>query len=279
MVLGRLRQLLRDPSAMTGAGLLLIMVALALMAPVLGGDPYRVDPANRLLPPSAQYWLGTDETGRDLWTVLLFGARTTLGIAGVCTLIAVATGYAIGILCSYFRPVDAVMMRVIDGMMSFPNIILVMSLVGVLGAGIGPVIFGLTVVLVPAIARVVRSAALAAKGMPMVESARAMGARDSWIVTRYMAPEAVSVAIVQATMAFSITVLSIAALSFLGVGLPADVPSWGGSLSAAQQYIAVAWWIGVFPGVAILLTVLGLVLLGDGFRDVLDPRARTRRAS
>lgn len=275
----QLRRLARDPSAMVGLALLTIMCSVALLAPWIAGDPNWIESSDRLQPPSGQYLLGTDERGRDLWARLVYGARTTIGIAGLCTLLAVLIGYAIGILCGYFRWVDAVVMRVIDGMMSFPNIILVMSLVGVLGAGVGPVIFGLTVVLVPAIARVVRSAALAVKNMPMVESAKALGARDRWILTKYVAPEAGTVVIVQATMAFAITVLSIAALSFLGIGLDPETPSWGGSLSAAQQYFSVAWWIAVFPGLAILITVLGLVLFGDGLRDILDPRGRTRRVS
>ena len=274
MQLTRLRKLATMPSPMIGAGILAIIILLALLAPFLGGDPHLVDPANRLKPPSPEFALGTDESGRDLWTVLLFGAQTTLGIAGLCTLLAVAAGYVIGILCGYYRRFDAIAMRIIDGMMSFPNIILVMSLVGVLGAGVGPVIFGLTIVLVPAVARVVRGAALSAIGMPMVESVRSLGAKDGWILTRYVAPEAVSVLIVQTTLAFSQTVLSIAALSFLGIGLPPDIPSWGASLSAAQQYIYIGWWIAVFPGLAILLTVLGLVLIGDGLRDVFDPRAK-----
>ncbi|MDE8667722.1 ABC transporter permease [Pseudarthrobacter sp. H3Y2-7] len=268
------KALLKNPSAMVGAGIITVVVLLALLAPLLGGDPNFVDPVNRLKSPRAGFPLGTDDLGRDMWTILLYGAQTALGIAGLCTVLAVVIGYVIGILCGYFPKLDAIVMRVIDGMMSFPNIILVMSLVGVLGRGLGPVIFGLTVVLIPPIARVVRSAALSVKSTAMVESARAIGAKDSWILTRYVAPEAVSVLIVQATMGFAATVLSIAALSFLGIGLPPDVPSWGASLSAAQKYIAVAWWIGVFPGVAILVTVLGLILLGDGLRDAMDPRAR-----
>lgn len=269
-----LKALLKNPSAMIGAGIITVVVLLALLAPLLGGDPNFVDPVNRLKSPRAEFPLGTDDLGRDMWTILLYGAQTALGIAGLCTVLAVVIGYVIGILCGYFPKLDAIVMRVIDGMMSFPNIILVMSLVGVLGRGLGPVVFGLTVVLIPPIARVVRSAALSVKSTAMVESARAIGAKDSWILTRYVAAEAVSVLIVQATMGFAATVLSIAALSFLGIGLPPDVPSWGASLSAAQKYIAVAWWIGVFPGVAILVTVLGLILFGDGLRDAMDPRAR-----
>lgn len=268
------KALLKDPSAMTGAGIIGIVVLLAIFAPVLGGDPNFVDPVNRLKAPQSAFPLGTDDLGRDMWTILLYGAQTALGIAGICSVLALAAGYLIGIICGYFPRVDSVAMRIIDGMMSFPNIILVMSLAGVLGRGMGPVVFGLTVVLIPPIARVVRSAALSVKSTAMVESARAIGAKDSWILSRYVAPEAVSVLIVQATMGFAATVLSIAALSFLGIGLPPDVPSWGASLSAAQKYISVAWWIGVFPGVAILITVLGLILLGDGLRDAMDPRSR-----
>ncbi|GAA1440489.1 ABC transporter permease [Nocardiopsis tropica] len=269
-----LKSLLRDPSAVTGAAVVAVIALLAVFAPLLGGDPDLLRPSERLQAPHAGAPLGTDEQGRDMWTVLLYGARTSLGIATACTAIAVAVGFLVGVACGYFRWVDAVVMRVVDGLMSFPNIILVMSLVGVLGRGVGPVLFGLTVVLVPPIARVVRAAALGARSAPMVESARSLGARDSWLLFRYVAPESVSVLIVQATMGFAATVLSIAALSFLGIGLPPDVPSWGASLSAAQQYAAVAWWIGVFPGAAILLTVLGLILLGDGLRDAMDPRAR-----
>ncbi|NDL55807.1 ABC transporter permease subunit [Phytoactinopolyspora sp. XMNu-373] len=263
---------------MAGVLIISVVIALGLLAPLLGGDPARVDPANRLRPPSSEFLLGTDEMGRDLWTILLYGARTSIGIAGVCTLLAIILGYLAGVLSGYFPAVDAVVMRIMDGLMSFPNIILVMALIGVIGNGIGAVVFGLTVVLVPPMARVVRSATLAARELPMVESAVSLGARTRWILTKYVAPEAISVVIVQATMAFSMTVLSIAALSFLGIGLPPDVPSWGASLSSAQQYFNVAWWIGIFPGAAILVTVLGLILLGDGLRDVFDPRSSTVKA-
>lgn len=259
---------------MVGVVMLLAIIALALLAPVLGNDPKVLDPTSRLQAPGGEFPLGTDTDGRDLWTMLLYGAQTSLLIAGACTVLAVIIGFLIGITAGYFRTFDAIMMRVIDGMMAFPNIILVLSLVGVLGRGIVPVIIGLTIVLIPPIARVVRSAALGVKSSAMVESARSIGAKDGWILSRYVAPESTSVLIVQTTMGFAQTVLSIAALSFLGVGLPPDVPSWGTTLSAAQQYMQMAWWMAVFPGVAILVTVLALILIGDGLRDAMDPRAR-----
>lgn len=273
MLRQRFQDLVRDRTAMAGAALLGLMIALALLAPLLGGDPYRVDPTITLRPPSASHWFGTDEKGRDLWTMVVHGARTSLAIGAVTTALAVVTGYLLGVACGYFRWVDAVVMRVVDGLMSFPSIVLVISLVGVLGDGVATMITGLTVVLIPMVTRVVRGAALAVKAMPMVESTTSLGSRTSWVLLRYVAPEALSVTIVQAALAFSVTVLSVAALSFLGIGLPPDVPSWGTSLSAAQQYFYSAWWIGVFPGLAIVATVLGLVLLGDGLRDVFDPRS------
>lgn len=273
MLRQRFSALLSDRTAMAGAALLGLMITLAVLAPLLGGDPHLVDPTSTLRPPSMSHWFGTDEKGRDLWTMVVHGARTSLAIGAVATALAVVTGYLLGVLCGYFRWVDAVVMRVVDGLMSFPSIVLVISLVGVLGDGVATMITGLTVVLIPMVTRVVRGAALAVKAMPMVESTTSLGSRTSWVLLRYVAPEALSVTIVQATLAFSVTVLSVAALSFLGIGLPPDVPSWGTSLSAAQQYFYSAWWIGVFPGLAIVLTVLGLVLLGDGLRDVFDPRS------
>lgn len=270
----QLRSFLRDPAAMVGVALVALMVAIALAAPIISGDPHLLDPRMRLQAPSAEHPLGTDDMGRDLWTMIAYGAQSSLAIAGACIVLAIVIGFVIGVTAGYFKTFDAIMMRIIDGMMAFPNIILVLSLVGVLGRGIGPLVFGLTIVLIPPIARVVRSAALGVKTSASVESARAIGASDGWILSRYVAPESASVLIVQATMGFAQTVLSIAALSFLGIGLPPDVPSWGATLSAAQQYIQVAWWIAVFPGIAILLTVLGLILVGDGLRDAMDPRAR-----
>lgn len=271
----QLLEIRHNKSAMVGLVLVAVMVLLALLAPILGQDVDRLNSGSRLLAPGTEgYPLGTDNYGRDLWTVILYGAQTSLGIAALCTLFGVIFGFAIGITCGYFRWVDAVLMRVMDGLMAFPNIIIVLSLVGVMGNGYGPVIFGLTIVLVPPIARVVRSSALKVKEMPMVESARSIGATDPWILRKYVAPESLSVLIVQTTQAFASTILSIAALSFLGIGLSPEDPNWGASLSAGQDYIRVAWWLGVFPGIAILISVLGLILLGDGIRDTLDPHAR-----
>lgn len=273
--MSNLLEIRHNKSAMVGLVLVVIMVLLALLAPVLGEDVDRLDPGSRLLAPGVDaHPLGTDHYGRDLWTVILYGAQTSLGIAAVCTIIAIVIGFLVGIICGYWSWADAILMRVMDGLMAFPNIIIVLSLVGVMGSGLGPVIFGLTVVLIPPISRVVRSSALKVKDMAMVESARSIGATDGWLLRKYVAPESVSVLIVQATQGFAATILSIAALSFLGIGLDPDDPNWGAALSAGQDYIRTAWWLGIFPGIAILVSVLGLILLGDGIRDTLDPHAR-----
>lgn len=276
-LLPALRRLLSLPSAAIGLGLLAIILGLIVFAPLISGDPQIIDPANRLEAPTSGHPLGTDDQGRDLWTILLYGGQTAFSISAVCTALALVAGFIIGICCGYFSSFDLVMSRVIDGLMAFPNIILVMSFVGVLGSGVTPVVVGLTIVLIPPIARVVRAAALKMRSLPMVESARTIGAGHLWILRKYVAPESTSVVVVQATMGFVQTILSIAALSFLGIGLPPEVPSWGTTLSVAQQYIGVAWWLAVFPGVAILISVLALILIGDGLRDLLDPQTARRR--
>lgn len=255
-------------------GFALVMVAiLSLAAPWLTEDPNAVDPRSRLMAPSAAHLFGTDNLGRDVFAQTMWGGRMALLISAVSTAIALLVGYTTGVVCGYFRGVDAVVMRVMDGLMSFPSVILMISLVGVLGNGVVPLVIGMSITLVPGIARLVRGAALSAKELTMVESARAVGARRSHILLRYIAPEGISTAIVQTTTALSGGILTIAALAFIGIGLDPSIPTWGGALSAAQQYFSPAWWMAVFPGVAIFVSVLGLVLVGDALRDVLDPRS------
>ncbi|MCR6492215.1 ABC transporter permease [Cellulomonas sp. P24] len=197
-------------------------------------------------------------------------------IAVTSTLLAVTVGFIIGVLAGYFRTFDGVVMRVMDGLMSFPTVVLMISLVGVMGNGPTPLVVGMAITMVPATARLVRGTSLAAKQQTSVESARAIGTRVPRILLRYIAPEGVSVVIVQVTMSLATGILVIAALSFIGIGLDPSTPTWGGALSAAQQYFKPAWWMAVFPGLAIFVTVLGLVLLGDALRDVLDPRSPSR---
>ncbi|WP_223627085.1 ABC transporter permease [Microbacterium sp. EST19A] len=267
------RALLREPNTLVGAGLLLLIIVISVAAPLINTDPNVVEPLNRLQSPSAEHLFGTDNLGRDVFGLTVWGGRAALLITVVSTAIAVLVGYVIGVLAGYYRGFDSVIMRIMDGLMSFPTVVLMISLVGVLGNGVAPLIVGMSIALVPATARLVRGAALSAKELTSVESARAIGARTPRILLRYIAPEGVSVIIVQSTMALATGILVIASLSFIGIGLDPSIPTWGGQLSSAQQYFNPAWWMAVFPGLAIFLTVLGLVLLGDALRDALDPRS------
>lgn len=272
MLARSLRRLAVHKSGLLGAGLVIAVVLPSLLAPLIEPDPYTVYPMQRLLPPSAEYLLGTDNQGRDVLGQVVWGGQAALLIAAISSLLAVTIGFVVGILCGYYRIVDAIVMRIVDGLLSFPSIILIISLVGVLGGGIPTLIIGLAITAVPPIVRIVRGQALSAKELTMVESARALGATDGIILRRYIAPEALSVAILQASVVLSNAVLAVSALSFLGIGLDPAIPSWGGMLSVAQQYFNPAWWMAIFPGIAITMTVLGLFLFGDAMRDVFDPR-------
>jgi peptide/nickel transport system permease protein len=276
MITRLLRRFLRHKGGVIGAILLLVMIAASIAAPLLTPSPDTLDPLNRLQGPSGSHVFGTDHLGRDVLAQTLWGGRSTLLIAAVSAALGITLGYLIGTCAGYFQHVDGPIMRVMDGLMTFPSIVLMICLVGVLGNGLGPLILGLTIGMIPAVARVVRSRALSARELPMVESARAIGARSPYILVRYIAPEARSVVLVQTVMQLASGIGAIAALSFLGIGLDPDKPSWGFALSMAQQYFD-AWWMAVFPGLAILLTVLGCILVGDALRDVTDPTSELEK--
>lgn len=267
-----LRRLRYEPGAIAGAVILMLVVILSAIAPLVTQNPQSTDPLSRLAAPNGAHLLGTDNLGRDVLAQTMWGGRVALIISATSAAVAIILGYVIGVLAGYFRVFDSIVMRVMDGLMSFPSIILTISLIGVLGNGMIPLIIGLSVTMIPVVARIVRGTALAAKEFTMVESARAIGAKTPRILLRYIAPEGISVVIVQATMLLASGILAIAALSFLGIGLDPSTPSWGSALSSAQQYFNPAWWMAVFPGFAILITIFGFILLGDALRDVLDPR-------
>lgn len=263
-------RLIADPSAVVSALLLLIVCGSAILAPWIAGSPTYVDPAIRFQPPSLTHLFGTDQIGRDIFAVVVHGGRASLGISALVTLLSIVIGSVLGVLSGYYRRADMVLMRIVDGFMAFPMLILLIALFGVLGPGISTLVIGLTIVLIPPAARVVRSVALVAKESPMVEAARCLGAEDSWILAKYIVPSTMSVAIVQSTLSFALAVLSIAALTFLGIGLDPNTPSWGYTLAQAQQYFAYAWWTAAFAGMAIVIAVGSVMALGDALRDALD---------
>jgi peptide/nickel transport system permease protein len=270
-----LRKLFRRRSVLLGAALVTGMLLLALLAPLLTSrGPGEIAPEVRLQAPSARHWLGTDDFGRDVYTRVLYGARLSF-VVGVSVMAVVLTaGVALGLAAGYWRAVDMVAMRVLDGLMAFPGIVLAIALMGALGPGTFTVVVALSIVYTPRVARVVRSVVLVVREAPYVESAVALGARDSLILWRHVLPNSLSIIVVQGSFIFSYAVLGEAALSFLGVGIPPVVATWGNMLSEGRVYMTQAPWLTLFPGLATMVTVLGLNLVGDGLRDLLDPRLR-----
>ncbi|WP_314097043.1 ABC transporter permease [Microbacterium foliorum] len=271
-----LHRLLRRPAAVCALVILLVMTGAALLAPVITGDPNAFVAVARLRPPSFSQIFGTDNLGRDVYSRTVFGAQASLTAGIVTALITTAIGVVLGILAGMFRWFDAIVMRIVDGVMSFPIIVLALSMTAILGPGLGTVILAMVIVFVPGMTRVVRSTALVASGLPMVDAARAVGASGARIFWKYVLPQCSTPILVQAAITFTTAVLVESALSFIGAGLPPDVPSWGASLSEARNYLTTAPWMWGFPGLALILTVLSMNILIDNVRDIMDPRAGGR---
>jgi peptide/nickel transport system permease protein len=270
-----LRKLFRRRIVLMAAVLLALVAMVALFAgPLSGLDPNETAVSQRLAWPSIAHWLGTDELGRDLFARIAFGGRTSLAIAALTALGAIAAGTSIGLIAGFFRHLDAPLMRVVDAMMSFPDILLAIALVGILGSSMLNVVFALVLVYTPRVARVVRASTLVVRELAFVEAARAVGVPTPRILWRHILPNLVSPITVQGTFIFAYAILAEAALSFLGVGVPPEIPTWGTMVAGSQQYAHQALWIVLFPGLAIIVTALSLQLLGDGIRDLLDPRLR-----
>lgn len=270
------RRLLRRPVAVIAIVILLAMAGAALLAPVIAGDPNAFAAADRLQPPSAEHIFGTDNLGRDVYSRTVYGAQSSLTVGLVTAAITMVIGVLLGILAGMFRWFDAIAMRVVDGIMAFPIIVLALSMTAILGPGLGTVILAMVIVFVPGMTRVVRSTALVASELPMVDAARAIGAGSIRIFWRYVLPQCTTPVLVQTAITFTTAVLVESALSFIGAGLPPNVASWGGSLSEARGYLTTAPWMWGFPGLALILTVLAMNIVIDSVRDILDPRAGGR---
>ena len=267
----------RKPLGAFGAIIMIILVVVAVLAPVIAtDDPRLTNASQRFSPPGGETWLGGDQIGRDVFSRLVYGTRISLvvGLLSVC--FGVTIGAFIGIVSGYFGGItDLAIQRVMDAMMSFPALILALAIMAILGASVTNVVIALSAVFIPGAARTIRSQALSIKEVDYVLAARAVGAGDWRIIMRHMAPNCAATFIVLASISLGWAIVVEASLSFLGVGIPPDVPSWGGMLNGvAQNSLDVAPWLGVFPGLAIAITVFAVNLLGDALRDVLDPRLR-----
>jgi peptide/nickel transport system permease protein len=270
--------LLRRRIALVGAILVVINVLIAIFAPAIGRwEPQLLDVKARLSPPDPRHWMGTDDVGRDVWSRVVYGTRLSMLVGGVVMLFSFVGGVVFGLLGGYYRPLDNVLMRIMDGFMAFPPIILAIALMASLGPSVVNVIVALGVVYVPRVARIVRGSVLVIRETPYVEAARALGVPDLTVLRRHVLPNCLSPVIVQGTFIFAAAVLGEAALSFLGVGVPPQIPSWGNVLAEGRLYLQQAPWLTLFPGAAIMACILGLNLFGDGLRDMLDPKMQRIR--
>lgn len=263
-----------------GAAIILFMVILAVGAEVIAThDPYTIDATAIRESPNAEHFFGTDELGRDLYSRIVHGARISLWVGFLAILIAIGVGAPVGMAAAYFGGwVDQVSQRIVDALFAFPTIVLGLALVSVMGPGVTQVIIAVGIVNIPRVTRVVRSSALGVKGLPYVEAARSCGSTDTRIVFRHILPNILAPIMIMATAGFATAILAEASLSFLGAGTPPPTPSWGTMLSgAAQEFIRVAPWMAIFPGIAISLAVFAFNLFGDALRDVFDPRLRGSR--
>jgi peptide/nickel transport system permease protein len=266
----------RNPTIFIGSALLSALVILAIIAPWITGDPLKIAPINRLRPPSERWWFGTDQFGRDVFTRTIHGTRVSL-IAGITiALISSAIGLALGLLCGYYRRVDAVVMRIMDGIMAIPSILLAIALITLTRPGLGIVIVAIVIPEVPRIVRVVRGVVLTIRAQPYIESAIAGGTRATKLLFRHILPNTLAPLIVQATYVCASAMLIEASLSFLGAGVPPETPSWGNIIAQGRTFFQIAPWTILIPGVFLATTVLAVNLLGDGLRDRLDPRLARR---
>ena len=275
-----LRLLRRRRIALLGAILVVLNVLVAILAPVIGRwEPQRLDVQARLAPPTPAHWMGTDDVGRDVWSRVVHGTRLSMVVGGAVVLLSFVGGIAFGLLGGYYRPLDNVLMRIMDGFMAFPGIILAIALMASLGPSVVNVILALGIVYVPRVARIVRGSVLVIRETPYVEAALALGVSDPVVLARHVLPNCLSPVIVQGTFIFAAAVLGEAALSFLGVGVPPQIPSWGNVMAEGRLYLQQAPWLTLFPGAAIMACILGLNLFGDGLRDLLDPKMQGVRGA
>ena len=273
-----IRRLSRNPLAVAGGAVILLFFVLALFPSVFSShDPNRIDILKILTPPSESHPLGTDDLGRDVLARMVFGARISLSVGFVAESIAIGIGLLIGLLAGYYGGrVDSVLMRFVDIMLCFPTFFLILAVIAFIGPSIWNIMFIIGVTGWMGVARLVRAETLSLKERDFVAAARAQGAGDARIIFRHVLPNTLAPILVAATLGVAGAILTESALSFLGIGVQPPTPSWGNILTAGKDNIEYAWWLSLFPGLAILVTVLGYNLLGEGIRDAADPRLKGR---
>lgn len=267
----------RQPLVFIGGSLLALLITLALAAPLYAGDPLNMDPFKRLQPSSAEMWFGSDNLGRDVFARTVFGARISLMVGLMSAASAVLSGLLVGLIAGYSRGVDSIVMRVMDGLMAIPTILLAIALISLTGPGVGILIIAITITQTPTTARLVRSVVLSVRERPYVEAALCGGARLPKVLRRHILPSTIPPLMVQGANLCAGAILTEAGLSFLGAGVPTEIPSWGNMISSSSLYLAIAPLTVFAPGICLVITVLAVNLLGDGLRDLFDPRSKGRR--
>jgi len=268
------RRMFANKMVVVGGIVIFIITLIALLAPYITQfTPYEMEAKNRLKAPNATHWFGTDNFGRDIFSRVVYGARVSLLVGLAVAVITAVIGMFLGLYSAYYRTLDHIVMRIADGLMAFPSILLAIAIMAAMGPKPINVVIALVIVESPIVARIVRSAALVIKEQTYIEATKAQGASSWRIIWLHIAPNIMSPLIVQITYVFSVTMIIEAALSFLGAGIPAPEPSWGNILYDGKGVIHSAWWMTVFPGMFLLGAVLSLNLLGDGIRDLLDPHS------
>jgi peptide/nickel transport system permease protein len=266
----------RNPTLVIGLVILGLMLLAALAAPWIAGDPYSMKPVQRFQPPSDTFRFGTDNLGRDVYARTIYGARVSLAVGLSVAVIAVSIGLTIGVLAGFIRPVEVLVMRLMDGLMAIPAILLAIALISLFRGSVSVVIIAIVIPEVPRVARLVRSVVLTTRELPYVEAAIASGTRVRRILWRHILPSTFPPLIVQATYICASAILIEAGLSFLGAGTPPEIPTWGNMIASSRVYLARAPWTVFCPGLALALVVLSVNLVGDGLRDRLDPRVARR---
>ncbi|MEK4976012.1 nickel transporter permease [Bacillus sp. FSL K6-6540] len=269
-------RLKKNKAALFGGYFLLLMILIAIFGPLLTQyDPTKVDYSTKLLKPSADHWFGTDHNGRDIFTRIIHGMRLTLSVGFISVIIGAAFGVVLGIISGYYGGKwDALIMRVTDVMLAFPGILLALAVVSVLGKNLFNVIIAVSIFSIPTFARVVRGSTLAVRKLEYIDAMRSLGASDGRIIFGHILPNITSPIIVQATLRIAVAILTASGLSFLGLGAQPPTPEWGAMLNDGRNYIMDHPHVALFPGLSIVFVVIAFNLLGDGLRDVLDPKMK-----
>lgn len=277
LVLRRLRQAFGSGPALISLVILILVLLMAVLAPLLAtADPVAINPAKRLSGATADHPLGTDAYGRDTFSRVLYGARVSLLVGAGAAIVSVAIGLVIGVIAGYFPALDSIIMRTMDGVMAIPSILLAIALISLTGASLMTVLVAITIPEIPRVVRLVRSVILNVRSEAYVEAAITLGSPVRRILLRHMVPNTIAPLIVQGTFVFASAILTEATLSFLGAGLPTEIPSWGNIMSEGRSYFQLFPGLVLWPGVALALTLLSVNVLGDVLRDTLDPKMEKR---